>query len=230
MSRADCAALGGRGAEIVDFVDDVAEALEPVARHRRRARIQQAAARARWWLMGSPPHRARSRAAPRKQRRLGRCSSGRCSSGRGAGGASPKGGVTRSRRGGGAGCAGGGGGRGGLRSRCRRIWPQRRRRRTRLGARSAHRLGFDLADRVFERQPLARDVRLRERRIDAAQLRHQGRARPLVERPASFAGAGAKAFDGAGDERVIVCHFTSLRLLPVFGSRKFHLKLQTDFA
>ena len=34
----------------------------------------------------------------------------------------------------------------------------------------------------------------------------------------------------AGDERVIVCHFTSLRWLPVFGARKFHLRLRTDSA
>jgi hypothetical protein len=41
-------------------------------------------------------------------------------------------------------------------------------------------LDFELADRFLERQALAGDVRLIERRIDATQLVHQCRARPLV--------------------------------------------------
>ncbi len=59
-----------------------------------------------------------------------------------------------------------------------------------------------------------------------AQLRDQSRARPLVERAAGFAGAGAEPVYGAGDERMIVGHCLKLTL----GSSKFHLKLQMDFA
>ena len=52
-----------------------------------------------------------------------------------------------------------------------------------LRARLADGFGLDLADGVFERQALARDVRLGERRLDRSQLRDQSRARALVRAP-----------------------------------------------
>ena len=60
--------------------------------------------------------------------------------------------------------------------------------RPRFAAQAADRLGFDFADRVFEREALAGDIRFGQRRIDAAQLRDQRGARTLVERPAGLAG------------------------------------------
>jgi len=49
------------------------------------------------------------------------------------------------------------------------------------------RFGLDLADRFLEREALAGDVRLVQRRRDPAQLRQQRGARPLVERTAVLA-------------------------------------------
>src|SRR5207253_9179224 len=81
----------------------------------------------------------------------------------------------------------------------------RRRLAGRLGE-LARRLGLHLADRFLEREPLARDVRLVERRRHPAQLRQQGRARALVERTAVLAAVLFETGDGAGDERIIVGH------------------------
>jgi hypothetical protein len=107
-----------------------------------------------------------------------------------------------------------------------RICPQWGHCWARLGTRLANGLGLDFADRVFERQALARNVRFGQRRFDTAQLCDQSRARPFVQCAASLAGAGAKPVHGAGDERMIVGHFLKLTL----GSPKFHLTLRTDFA
>jgi hypothetical protein len=81
-----------------------------------------------------------------------------------------------------------------------------------LCARLAHRLGFDLADGIFQRQAFPGDLGFRERRIDTAQLRHQGRAGALVQRASGFGSIVAEAFYGTGNERVIICHSESLRL------------------
>ena len=88
----------------------------------------------------------------------------------------------------------------------------RRHRRSGLGPGFAHRLGFDLADGVFQRQAFPGDLGFGERRIDAAQLRHQGRAGALVQRAPGIGSIVAEAFYGTGNERVIICHSGSLRL------------------
>ena len=68
--------------------------------------------------------------------------------------------------------------------------------------------GFDLADGLFQRQPLAGDFGFVKRRLNAAQLRDQRGAGPLIERTAALAwGIGVQAGDGAGDQRVIISHF-----------------------
>jgi hypothetical protein len=67
-------------------------------------------------------------------------------------------------------------------------------------------LGLDLADRFLERQPLAGDVRLVQRRRDAAQLRQQRRPGALIERAPILAAVLFETSDGAGDERVVVGH------------------------
>ena len=82
-------------------------------------------------------------------------------------------------------------------------------------------LGLDPADRLFERQPLARDLVLVERRIDAAQLIDQRRTRALVQSAAVLAGIAVETADGAGDQWVIISHRASLclsRCLPETSS------------
>ena len=59
------------------------------------------------------------------------------------------------------------------------------------------RFGLDLADRLLEREALAGDVGLVERRRHAAQLREQGRTRPFVERAAVLAVVLFETGDGA---------------------------------
>jgi len=76
----------------------------------------------------------------------------------------------------------------------------------------AHRLGLDFADCIFQRQALTGDLGLGQRRIDAAQLGHKGRAGALIERAPGFRGIVAEPFYGACDERMIICHSGSLRL------------------
>src|SRR5262249_51884013 len=76
----------------------------------------------------------------------------------------------------------------------------------RVEARLARRLGLDLADRLLEREPLARDVRFRERRLHAAQLRHQGGARALVQGATRLAGALVETGDRLVDEGIVVGH------------------------
>ena len=68
---------------------------------------------------------------------------------------------------------------------------------------------LDLADRLFQRQPLAGDVGFVERRIDAAQLADQRGARALIQRTADFAGVLVETGDGARDQGVIVSHCLS---------------------
>ena len=71
------------------------------------------------------------------------------------------------------------------------------------------RFRFHLADRLLQRQPLARDVGFIERGIDAAQLGDQRAARALVQRTAVLAGVLVEAGDGAGDQGKIVSHCAS---------------------
>src|SRR5258707_7093445 len=68
-------------------------------------------------------------------------------------------------------------------------------------------LGFDLAHGLFQRQPLAGDFGFGKRRLDAAQLRDQRGAGPLIERTAALAGGtGVQSGNGAGNQRVIISH------------------------
>ena len=94
--------------------------------------------------------------------------------------------------------------------RLRRLRHLRARRRCRarrwVGARAARRFGFHLADRLLERQPLAGDVGFAQRRRHPAQLRDQGRARAVIQRPARLPRALLEPGHGFGDERVIVGH------------------------
>jgi hypothetical protein len=76
------------------------------------------------------------------------------------------------------------------------------------------RFGFHLANRFLEREALAGDVGLLERRRHAAQLREQRVARAFVNRAAVLAIVFLERGDGAGDQRIIVGHRTySFRLL-----------------
>src|SRR5450759_3342322 len=83
------------------------------------------------------------------------------------------------------------------------------RRLGRFRARALDRLRLDLADRLLQRQPLARDVGFLERRLDAAQLVDQRAARALVQRTADFARVLVEAVNGACDQRMIISHWTS---------------------
>ena len=89
--------------------------------------------------------------------------------------------------------------------RARRLGAPGRARPRRL-ARMTRRFRLDLADRLFERQPLARDLGFFERRSHAAKLRHQRDARPLVKRAPVLAGVLFQTGDGAGDQRMVVGH------------------------
>ena len=68
---------------------------------------------------------------------------------------------------------------------------------------------FNAPDRIFESEPLAGDLRLVERRLNAAQLRDQGAAGALIKQPAVLAGIALKTANGAIDQRIIVSQFTS---------------------
>ena len=68
------------------------------------------------------------------------------------------------------------------------------------------RFSLDLADRFLEREALAGDVGLVERRRDPAQLRKQGGTRPFVERTAVLAVVLFETGDGAGDQWIIIGH------------------------
>ncbi len=71
-------------------------------------------------------------------------------------------------------------------------------------------LGLDLAHGFFQRQPLAGDFGFAQRRLDAAQLRDQRGARPLIKRAAALAGGtGVQSGNGAGDQRVVISHLCS---------------------
>jgi len=83
-----------------------------------------------------------------------------------------------------------------------------------LGAYAAGALGrfrFDLANSLFQRQPLAGDLGFGKRRLNAAQLRDQRSARPLIERTAALAWSiGVQAGNSTCDQRVIISHFSSI--------------------
>jgi hypothetical protein len=71
-------------------------------------------------------------------------------------------------------------------------------------------LGFDLSNRLFQRQPLAGDFGFAQGRLHAAQLGDQSGTRTLVERAPALAGrTGIQSGDGASDQRVIVGHINS---------------------
>ena len=89
-----------------------------------------------------------------------------------------------------------------------RRWRRRGRGCRSLGARTTRRFGFDLADGFFQRQTLARDFRLFQRRVDSTQLRNQRRARPIIERTASLAGVPIEPGDSARDQWIIIGHCT----------------------
>ncbi len=70
--------------------------------------------------------------------------------------------------------------------------------------------GLDLAHSLFERQPLAGDFGFAQRRLHAAQLRDQRRARPLIKRAAALAGGtGIQSGNGARDQRIVISHSDS---------------------
>ncbi len=92
------------------------------------------------------------------------------------------------------------------------------------------RLGLDFADRLFERQPLARDIALRQWRIDPAQLRDQRRPRALVERTTVFAVVLLQTGDCARYQRIIVSHCSKLtrsacRMPPNYCSNGFCIRI-----
>jgi hypothetical protein len=68
-----------------------------------------------------------------------------------------------------------------------------------LDPRPAGGLRLDLADRLFECQPFACDLRFLQGRIDATQLRNEGRSRPFIQSAASLAGVLVKTGYGAGN-------------------------------
>ena len=76
----------------------------------------------------------------------------------------------------------------------------------RVEARLARRLGLDLADRLLEGEPLARDIRLRQRRLHAAQLRHQCGTRTLVQGATGLAGTLVETGNRLVDQGVVVGH------------------------
>src|SRR6185295_7465094 len=79
-------------------------------------------------------------------------------------------------------------------------------------------LRLDLADRLFEGEPLARDLGLGQRRIvHPAQLRDQSRARALIEQATSFAGILFKTGDSLGNERIIIGHSLATFSRPTFA-------------
>ena len=86
--------------------------------------------------------------------------------------------------------------------------------------RVADRFRLDLADRLFQRQPLAGDFGLVERGIDTTQLIDQRRARALVQRPAILARVVLEAGDGAGDQGLVISHRCSTlpRMMSFFGN------------
>ena len=69
-----------------------------------------------------------------------------------------------------------------------------------MNAKARSSIGF------LEREALARDLGLVERRLHAAELGHQRDARTLVERPAVLAGVLLETLDSAENERVVVGH------------------------
>ena len=69
-------------------------------------------------------------------------------------------------------------------------------------------LGFHLANRLFQRQPLAGDFGLAQGRLHAPQLRNQRGAGPLIKRASALAGSiGVQSGNSAGDQRVVISHF-----------------------
>ena len=65
---------------------------------------------------------------------------------------------------------------------------------------------LNLADCLLQRQALARNVRLVERRHDTAQLGHQRSARAVIQGAAILAGVLVQAANRALDQGIIVSH------------------------
>jgi hypothetical protein len=74
----------------------------------------------------------------------------------------------------------------------------------------AHRLGLNLADYILQRHALARDLSFRERRVDAAQLRHERSSGTLIKGAPGLSGVIAKPLYGASNEWMIICHYLEL--------------------
>ncbi len=87
-----------------------------------------------------------------------------------------------------------------------RTWGGGLRGSRRIDAGAAGGFCLDLADRLLEGEPLARDLGLLKRRLDPAQLRNQGGPRPLIKRAASLAGIPVESGNSAQDQWLIVSH------------------------
>ena len=138
-----------------------------------------------------------------------RAAAARCAAGGGAGGRGRGGGASRWRRFGRP--------RGGTGVGAERIAGAGAREGSRAAspAREASRARWAASDSTL-RTASSSDSRSRvisdslKRRLDAAQLRDQRGARPLIERTAALAGStGIQSGDGAGNQRVVISHFYS---------------------
>jgi hypothetical protein len=67
--------------------------------------------------------------------------------------------------------------------------------------------GFHLVDGLVERPAFLLDFRIRQGRIEGAQLGDQGRAGALVDGAPHLGRLIGQAFDGSCNEGVIICHF-----------------------
>jgi hypothetical protein len=69
-----------------------------------------------------------------------------------------------------------------------------------------HGFGFGFPDCILERQPLARDVGVRHRRIGASELIQEGLPGAVVDRSPRFARIALKALKRPRQERLIISH------------------------
>ena len=75
-----------------------------------------------------------------------------------------------------------------------------------LDAHALRRFSFDLADRLLKRQPLAGDVALLKRRLDAAQLTDERNPRAVVQSAAVLACVFIQATNSPGNQGIIISH------------------------
>ena len=66
---------------------------------------------------------------------------------------------------------------------------------------------FHAADRIVERSALDLDVTVGKRRIESAQLSNQRRSRALVNCAPRFRRRIGQAFDGSGDQGIVISHW-----------------------